>query len=215
MLEYLKKCNSTLVLEDVFSPAFAEYGNVLPLDTAEIVSIARTLTLPEEGSLYTPSEPTFESLAIAKEICDRYFGTLPTQVGYCCGHSNFLNAAEWHASNEVNVAVTPLVLLLGRRSDMKKGRLHSSQMKAFYVPAGTVLEVYATTLHFCPCEVQKTGFGCVVALPKDTNTPLDQPTDDPLLFRKNKWIVAHDQNQALINRGVQAGIDGVNYEICS
>ena len=214
MLEYLKKCNPTLALEDVFSPAFAEYGNVLPLDTAEIVSIARTLTLPEEGSLYTPSEPTFESLAIAKEICDRYFGTLPTQVGYCCGHSKFLNAAEWHASNEVNVAVTPLVLLLGRRSDMKKGRLHASQMKAFYVPAGTALEVYATTLHFCPCEVQKTGFGCVVALPKDTNTPLDQPTDDPLLFRKNKWIVAHDQNQALIDRGVQAGIDGVNYEIC-
>ena len=97
---------------------------------------------------------------------------------------------------------------------MKKGRLHASQMKAFYVPAGTALEVYATTLHFCPCEVQKTGFGCVVALPKDTNTPLDQPTDDPLLFRKNKWIVAHDQNQALIDRGVQAGIDGVNYEIC-
>lgn len=214
MLEYLKKCNPTLVLEDVFSPAFAEYGNVLPLDTAEIVSIAKSLTLPEEGSLYTPSEPTFESLAIAKEICDRYFGALPTQVGYCCGHSNFLNAAEWHASNEVNVAVTPLVLLLGRRSDMKKGRLHASQMKAFYVPAGTALEVYATTLHFCPCEVQKTGFGCVVALPKDTNTPLDQPTDDPLLFRKNKWIVAHDQNQALIDRGVQAGIDGVNYEIC-
>ena len=95
----------------------------------------------------------------------------------------------------------------------ENGRLHSSSMKAFYVPAGTAIEVYASTLHFCPCEVQREGFGCVVALPVGTNIPLEEPSEDPLLFRKNKWIVAHDQNRSLIERGVVPGIDGVNYEI--
>ena len=214
MLNELRQKNPDLMIYDVRDTAFLEYGNVIEsMDTAEIVRAAGDIELPQEGALYLPSAPELERLKIAAEIRDRYFGTLPAQIGYCCGHSNFLNAAEWHASNEVNVAVTPLVLILGKRSDMKNNRLSSSSMKAFYVPAGTALEVYASTLHFCPCEVQGEGFGCVVALPVDTNTPLDGPSEDPLLFRKNKWIVAHDQNRLLIERGVVPGIDGVNYEI--
>ena len=86
-------------------------------------------------------------------------------------------------------------------------------MKAFYVPAGTLIEVYATTLHFCPCQVSDAGFGCVVALPLGTNVPLDYAVSDPLLFRKNKWILAHEENQTLIDRGVVAGVYGVNYKI--
>ena len=213
MLGALKKSNPKIPFYDVFDPAFSEYGSVIMLDTAEICRAAKDLPRPTEGAGYTPSEPCFEGLRIAEEIRDRYFGTLPTQGGYCCGHSNRLNAAEWHASNEINVAITPLVLILGHRRDMKDGTLHADTMKAFYVPAGTALEVYATTLHFCPCEVSPEGFGCIVALPLGTNTPLDVPAEDPLLFRKNKWIVAHNDNQSLIDRGVVPGIDGENYEI--
>ena len=214
MLECLKQKNPMLNILDVHDNAFAAFGSVIDdLDPGEIMAVAADIPMPDAGASYVPSEPRFERLAIAKVIGERFFGTLATQVGYCWGHSNFLNAAEWHASNEVNIAVTPLVLLLGKRCDMKEGRLSSSAMQAFYVPAGTVLEVYSTTLHFCPCEVSTNGFGCVVALPAGTNTPLDAAVDDRLLFRKNKWIVAHDQNEALLSRGVVAGIDGVNYEI--
>ena len=214
MLTYLKNKNPNLPLYDVTDPTFAPYGKVIDiLDTTEIVEVAKKIALPDEGSLYMPSEASFEALPIADEIRDGFFGTLPTQIGYCCGHSNFLNAAEWHASNEVNIAVTPLVLILGLRSDLQDNRLDSSAMKAFYVPAGVALEVYSSTLHFCPCEIQKEGFGCVVALPTGTNVPLDANTSDPLLFRKNKWIVCHDENDALIARGVVPGIGGVNYEV--
>lgn len=213
MLDLLKRSNPDIPFYDVFDPAFADYGRVISLNTKEIVDTATALETPQTGTRYTPSESCFEKLEIAKEIRDLYFGTLPTQVGYCHGHSNRLNAAEWHASSEVNVAVTPLVLILGHRRDIKESRLHSSSMKAFYVPAGTALEVFATTLHFCPCEVSAEGFGCVVALPLDTNTPLDAPTPDPLLFRRNKWIMAHNDNRELIERGVAPGIDGKNYEI--
>ena len=94
----------------------------------------------------------------------------------------------------------------------KSEKIDSSQFKAFYLPKGTAVEIYATTLHFCPCEVQNDGFGCVVGLPLDTNTPLEINPDDPLLFRKNKWIMAHEDNDGLIKKGVVSGIYGENYK---
>ena len=78
---------------------------------------------------------------------------------------------------------------------------------------GDAVEVYATSLHFCPCQVSDSGFSCVTVLPKDTNTPLEKPSDDKLLFKKNKWIICHDKNQSLIERGVYPGIHGINYQI--
>ncbi len=116
-------------------------------------------------------------------------------------------------SSEINIAVTPLVLILGHIWDIENGKTDSSKFKAFYLPAGTVAEVYSTTLHFCPCEVEKGGFGCVVGLPLGTNTPLETEGPDPLLFRKNKWLIAHNDNKALISRGVFSGISGENFKI--
>ena len=34
-----------------------------------------------------------------------------------------------------------------------------------------------------------------------------------MLFAKNKWLICHDKNDALIKRGVYLGIHGKNYEI--
>ena len=214
MLEKLKKLNPTLRIFAVSSPEFSEYGEVISLlDTQEILNAAEAIARPAEGSLYSASEPSFEELSVAEDIRNGFFGTLPIQVGYCHGYSNYLNAAEWHSASEVNIATSDLVLILGKRSDIKNGKLNSADMKAFYLPRGTAVEVYATTLHFCPCQVSDSGFGCVVALPLGTNVPLDAPVDDPRLFRKNKWIIAHEENSALIARGVVPGIYGENYKI--
>ena len=213
MLKKLQELNPTLRLYDVTDPAFAPYGRVLQMDVSEITAEAEKLEKPANGSTYLLSVPAFEALQIADEIKNAVFGTLDTQVGYCYGYSDTLNATEWHFSSELNIAVTPLVLILGQRADIKAGKLDSADMKAFYLPAGTVVEVYATATHFCPCQVQESGFGCVVALPKGTNTPLETPTADPLLFRRNKWLLAHEQNEGLIARGAVAGIFGENYKI--
>ena len=51
------------------------------------------------------------------------------------------------------------------------------KIEAFLVPAGTGIEVYATTLHYAPCHVNEGGFQCVVVLPKGTNTELTFPTE--------------------------------------
>lgn len=214
MLESLKKLNPNIQIYSANDSEFKTFGRVIEnLDTTEIIAAAKKIAPPETGSVYTPSEESFEKLQIASQIKNNYFGTLPTQIGYCYGHNSFLNAAEWHTSSEINIAVTPLMLILGHIWDIKDGKIDSSSFKAFYLPKGTAVEVYATTLHFCPCEAEKGGFGCVVGLPLDTNTPLDVTPDNPLLFRKNKWIIAHEENTPLINRGVISGIAGENFEI--
>ncbi len=206
-----------MTLEKIYSiddAVFAEYGRKMTgADVKEIVEAGKKIAFPKEGSVYEPSTAAFEKLAISEWIRKECFGELPTQVGYCYGHNNFLNGWEWHTSNEINIAVTDLVLILGKRSDYQDGKIDSSTAKAFLLKAGDIVEIYATSLHFCPCEVDKNGFGCVVALPKGTNLPLEEKAEDPLLFRKNKWLIAHEENKGLIERGVIPGITGPNYEM--
>ncbi len=150
-----------------------------------------------------------------KIVKNKYFGGMPTQLGYCYGHSNMLNALEWHKCSEINVAVTELILLLGDVRDIEEGnKYNSDKVKAFRVLKGEAIEVYATTLHFCPIEASKDGFGCVVGLLKGTNTDLEFESEDKLIFRTNKWIMAHNENTALLNRGVVGGIYGINHKIC-
>ena len=214
MLNYLKEKNKDLALYDIYSEEFSEYGRVISdIDVSQTLAAAKHIPLPKEGTVYLPSVPQLEACDEKKQISDRIFGTLDVQIGYCCGYSSMLNAAEWHFSSELNVAITPLVLILGKRSDIRNGWIDSGVMKAFYVPEGAAIEIYATTLHFCPCQISDSGFGCVVGLPTGTNTPLDECSEDPLLFRKNKWILAHRENEALISRGVVPGINGENYKI--
>ena len=214
MLELLKQKNPQLAMHHVESAAFETYGRVIQsLDTDAILAAAGKIENPPSGSAYVASQPEFESLSIKEDIQNVFFGMLPAQIGYCWGHNNFMNATEWHTCSEINIAVTPLVLILGHVWDVKDGTIDSSKFQAFYLPKGTAVEVYATTLHFCPCEVSEDGFGCVVALSQGTNTDLEVPVEDPLLFRKNKWIIAHEKNQALLHRGVKPGITGCNYEV--
>ena len=214
MLDLLKKKNPQLVLHHVESDAFASYGRVIKsLDTDAILAAAEKIANPAEGSAYVASQLEFEKLAIKEEIQNEFFGSLPAQIGYCWGHNNFMNATEWHTCSEINIAVTPLVLILGHVWDVKNDTIDSSKFEAFYLPKGTAVEVYATSLHFCPCEVEAEGFGCVVCLSEGTNTDLQIQPKDKKLFRKNKWIICHENNETLQARGVVSGITGINYKI--
>ncbi len=213
-INIIKKLNPSIKFYTTQDPEFSEYGvKINNIDTDEILKTAEGIAYPDEGSAYLPSLNEFEKLHISKIITDQCFGTLETQIGYCYGKSSFLNALEWHANSEVNIAVTDLVLMLAKRSDLKNNRIDSSCVKTFYIKKGEIIEVFATTLHFCPCQVEEEGFGCIVALPRGTNTPLDGDTPDPYLFRKNKWLIAHNDNSALISRGVVPGISGQNHKI--
>ena len=214
MLENLKKLNPDIEFYDVSSEEFSTFGRIIKnIDVTEITKVCDGIDNPESGSTYVPSLEEFEKLGIAKIIKDEFFGTLPTQIGYCWGYNDMLNATEWHANSEINIAVTPLVLLLGHIWDIKDGKIDSSSFKAFYLPAGTVVEVYATSLHYCPCQVSDDGFKSVVGLPLGTNTDLEITPEDKLIFRKNKWIICHVDNNELIEKGVVPAITGTNFQI--
>ena len=97
MLEQLREKNPTLRLHAVNDPAFTAFGRVIDgPDVSPLLAAAHAIPLPQDGSQYTASEPSFEALPIAKVIADELFGQMPTQVGYCFGHNRFLNAVEWH-----------------------------------------------------------------------------------------------------------------------
>jgi len=213
MLEMLKEKNKDIEFFNVDSEEFKTFGKIINIDAEEIIKTAEKIENPAEGSSYVPLEESFKALKISEEIEKEYFGTLPSQMGYCWGHNTMMNATEWHTSSEINIAVTPLVLILGHVWDIENGKIDSSKFKAFYLPKGTAVEVYSTSLHFCPCQVSADGFGCVVGLPKGTNTPLEEEVEDKQLFRKNKWIISHVENTPLIEKGVVAGITGKNFEI--
>lgn len=213
MLEMLKEKNTDIDILNVDSEEFKSFGKIINIDAEEIIKVAEKIENPAEGSSYVPLEESFKALKISEEIEKEYFGTLPSQMGYCWGHNTMMNATEWHTSSEINIAITPLVLILGHVWDIENGKIDSSAFKAFYLPKGTAVEVYSTSLHFCPCQVNDNGFGCVVGLPEGTNTPLEKEVKDKMLFRKNKWIISHVENTPLIEKGVVAGITGKNFEI--
>ena len=211
MLEKLQKVNDIEMLS-VFDSAFDLYGRVLDADTREIIKAAEKFDMPQDV-IYMPSTPEFEVLPIAKTIQNEFFGTLPAQIGYCYGHNTMLDATEWHTSSEVNIAATDLVIIIGHRRDIKDDKIDSSKFKGFFVPKGTAIEVYATTLHYSPCQVSDDGFRWVVALPKGTNTELETSVSDKKIIAKSKWVLAHVDNTEEIKKGTIAGIVGVNYRI--
>ena len=144
MLEKLKKANKDIEILSVFDDSFKIYGEVLSYDTTEIVAEGKKLEMPE-GVIYKPSLEAFEKLAITKEIGENVFGYLPAEAGVCYGHASMMNATEWHTASEINIAITDMVLILGNRWDIVDGKIDSSSFKAYFVPEGTVVELYATT----------------------------------------------------------------------
>lgn len=213
ILNELKEKNPSVACYAVTDPEFAAYGRVVPADCGHLLAAAELLRIPAEGTAYTASVPELERCPEKERFEQTVFGELPVQIGFCCGHNDRLNALEWHKTSEVNLAVTDLVLLLAGLRDLTDLRADSSVCKAFYVPKGTCYELYANTLHFCPCQASDSGFASVCILPCGTNLPLMQTPDDRYLYRKNKWLIAHEENTALREKGVPAGITGRNIEI--
>lgn len=109
----------------------------------------------------------------------------------CWGRNTKLNCLEYHRDSEVNIGTDDFVLLLAKQDEIVDGKLDTTKIKAFRVPAGTVVEVFATTLHYAPCHVGvDKGFRVAVVLPKGTNEakPSIIPVND-----EDKWLWARNK----------------------
>jgi hypothetical protein len=207
-----------MIIKKVTDSDFKKYGQVLKnYDCSEIIEKMKSSTPLPSDVVYEPSIKELEDLKIAEELQKREFGELPIQIGYCNGNNYILNAVEYHRSSEINIAVTDLILLIGCQQDIEDDFSYdTSKIEAFMVPAGTIIEVYATTLHYAPCNANEDGFKCVVVLPRDTNLPLENSVEktgeDALLFARNKWLIGHKDTD-LGEQGAFIGLVGENISI--
>ena len=195
---------------------FKKYGRVVKdVDFKELIEEMKKTPCPEDV-VYVASVPELEALPVFYELVERTYGEMPVQIGYCNGKNKLLNALEYHRSSEIDVAVSNLVLMLGKRADITEDfQYDSANVEAFLVPAGTAVEVFADTLHYAPCNTEESGFRMVVILPKGTNLDLmkkhENATDEEkLLFGTNKWVIAHPDAKI---EGAFNGIIGENRKL--
>jgi len=188
-------------MKQVTDKAFAKYGRVLDLDCQEITAALEKYTELPEAVVYKPSEPQLEKLPAFKILEENIYGGMPIQFGYCNGVNHLLNAVEYHRSSEIDIAGTDLLLILGWQQDIdpEDFSYDTAKMETFFVPAGTAVELYATTLHYAPCSsAAGAKFRCGVVLPKGTNEELqavpEKNGENRLLFAVNKWLIAHKES---------------------
>ena len=211
-----------MTIYPVTSPEFARYGRVISGYEGECAAITGALNahtpLPEATG-YVPEEPALQQLPQAQALGCALYGGMPVQFGWCNGHNTRLNCLEYHRDSEFNLGTEDFILLLAKQEEIENGQLDTARVKAFRVPAGVLVEVYATTLHYAPCHTDPAkGFRVMVALPKGTNT--DKPElpvqsgDDAWLWACNKWLLAHpDSDEA--RQGAAAALVGENIDIAA
>ncbi len=202
---------------------FKKYGRIVDnVDWSELVDAMQDTPCPDDV-VYEPGIANLEALNIAKTVSDVVYGEMPVQIGYCNGHNCMLNALEYHRDSEINVAATDAILMLGLLSEVESDFTYDTKnVKAFFVPKGTAVEVYATTLHYAPCGVDGNGFRVTIILPKGTNYPLkashaklnadgSAPNEDALITATNKWLIGHKDGG--LDAGSFLGLKGANLNI--
>lgn len=209
-------------IKKVTDAAFQKYGRIVDnVDFSALVEKMAETPLPD-GVAYEPSVAILEALPVMGEISTVVYGEMPIQIGYCNGHNTLLNALEYHRDSEINVAATDAVLMLGLLQDVEDDFTYdTAKVEAFLVPAGTAVEVYATTLHYAPCDLDNKGFKVAIILPKGTNYPLKSahakvvngkaPNEDALLTAVNKWLIGHAEGG--LDEGAFLGLKGENLQL--
>ena len=203
--------------------AFRKYGRVVAnVNFTDLVEALKQTPLPENVA-YEPSVERLEALSVMQELSNVVYGEMPIQIGYCNGHNSLLNALEYHRSSEINVAATDAILLVGCQTDVEDDFTYdTSKVEAFLLPAGTAVELYATTLHYAPCGVDGNGFRVAIVLPKGTNYPLEvkhaslvdgkATNEDALITATNKWLIGHAEGG--LDEGCFIGLKGKNLNVC-
>ena len=210
MLQEIRAINPDLLIKEVKPENFSCYGRVIKDEQFQtLIQALSGKGIPEEGNVYTAHDPSMDFPGVTEFISQKYYSEMPIQIGHCNGHTHALNAFEYHQGNEINFMATDCILMLARQQDIREGKISSDLAELFYFPAGTVVELYGTTLHYAPCALSRKGFRVGVILPKGTNQPLQNPSLSPLVWGKNKWLICHPQSP-VAGKGAYAGITGEN-----
>lgn len=204
-----------MVVKSVFDHAFKKYGQVLEgYDFTEAFRILSKFEIPQKGISYVASVQELEACEVFHQICQEGFGGMPVQLGVCSGTNDTLNCLEYHKGSEFNITKDDIVLMLGLQYEIENGEYDTSKIETFYVPAGTGIELFGTTLHYAPCGYKGNSFQVLCVLPRDTNVGKPELgaakiPESRWCFGKNKWLLAHadsDEGKA----GAYIGLKGEN-----
>ena len=197
--------------------AFRRYGTVVEgYDFAPLLAALSEKPKPADRTVYVASDAALEALPVFSRLSESFYGGMPIQIGYCNGSNRALGCLEYHRGSELNAAADDIVLLLAPLQELRGGRMDTSLVEAFKVPAGTAVQLYETTLHYAPCNAPGNGgFRVAVVLPRGTNAeirPASLTREDRLLWARNKWLIAHPDS-AEAARGAFAGLTGKNITV--
>lgn len=214
-LERLRKLNPGLDIRPVEDPGFARYGQVLTgYDFSGLIDLVKDFPVPATTNTYTAEIPGTRELPIHAELSRSLYGEMPIQIGFGGGHCLSLNALEWHKGDEVDVAVSDFVVMLACLQDLEAGMLDTARVRTFYLAQGQAIELYGTTLHYSPCNVDSEVFRMLVVLPRGTNLPLEGGRrSGDLLMSRNKWLIAHPEDSSEIAEGARVAITGENLRL--
>jgi hypothetical protein len=217
-LQILREKNPNVPFHSVYDPQFRRFGRVADFDADALIEVCdRVAAMPASGSRYVPTMPELEQPKLFASVQHGLRGEGNCQIGCCWGFNDKLNALEYHRASEHNIAVTDMVVLLASQQELEGFDLPAGKIEGFFVPKGTTVEFYATTLHYCPCQTGDAGFRCIVVLPRGTNYPLDaarpEGYDGRLLWAKDKWLIVHPESKADVANGAYPGLHGENFQI--
>lgn len=207
-------------ISSVTDAEFTLYGRVLDgYEIKPFLSVLETSTPLPDGTAYVPEEAALQALPAAGALGKALFGGMPVQFGWCNGHGARLNCLEYHRNSEFLLGTEQFILMVAKLGEISGGTLDTARVKAFLVPAGVLVELYETTLHYAPSHADPVkGFRVMVVLPKGTNTELPEFTpvtqEDKMLRARNKWLLAHpDSNEA--KEGAWIGLTGRNPDLAA
>lgn len=203
----------------VFDDAFRPYGRVAEGYPVEGIRAALAATPVTDSVVYVPRDESLHAAPQAEVAGETMFGGMPFQLGWCNGHNTKLNCLEYHRDSEFNLGTEDFILLVATLADLEDGKLDTAKVKAFRVPAGVMVECYATTLHYAPCHADPAkGFRVLVALPLHTNTDYrpggGANVRDAQLWARNKWLLAHPESDEA-RQGAFVGLVGENIDIAA
>lgn len=222
-------------IRSIYDDAFKTFGRVLGDVPAEltdplVAAMREHIALPEpSGTAYEPSMPLLEDLDVAAPLGLICFGGIPFQLGCVRGRNTKLNCLEYHRSSEFNLGADDFILLLAHEWDIERDAeskpfLDTAKIQAFRAPAGVLIEVFATTLHYTPCHADEAaGFRVLVALPRCTNVKFDGVEKQALagvrgyadartLWSANKYQLVHAESPKAA-QGAYIGLRGENWDL--
>lgn len=208
----LQKRNPHYQIKSINNQNFQTFGKIIDEDVSDVIAYVSTNVHPPKlGNYYEPSVPAVEQFSSIQNISQKVYGYMEVMAGVVSGHNHVLNGIEYHQGSETIIAVTDYILIVGHIWNMKENVYDSSLCEIFYVPKGTIVECYSTTLHYTPICVSDEGFLTICLLLRGTGDVIEKR--EGILKKKNKWFIAHRENKEKIESGDFPGLVGELIEI--